>query len=260
VRNGAVLTPRPTVRVPALLGVLVAAVVGLQIGYPLVHGDARDRMTVLIVALFALTCVVHAAVTRGFATAVRMLVVTAGLGYAVELLGVNTGFPFGTYTYSDALGARLFGVPPVIGLAWTMLAWPAAAAARALVRGPAARVLVGAWALASADLFLDPQLVATGAWHWSDPAPHLPGLPQIPLTNYAGWLLVALLVSAATQAVAGTGPDAVAIGLYVWLWAGWTVAQAAFLDLRASAAWGAVGMGLVAVPLVVSPVLRQRRC
>lgn len=258
-RDGAVLTPPVApARVPVLLGLLVAAVVGLQIAYPLVHGDARDRMTVSIVALFATTCVAHVAATRGLVAAARVLVVTAGLGYLVEVVGVNTGFPFGSYAYSDVLGRRVLGVPPVIGLAWTMLAWPAAAAARALVRGRVARVLVGAWALASADLFLDPQLVSTGAWHWSHPVPHLPGMPQIPLTNYAGWLLVALVVSAATQAVAGDGPDGVAIGLYLWLWAGWTVAQAVFLDLHASAAWGAVGMGLVAVPL--AGVLVRRLC
>ena len=188
-----------------------------------------------------------------------MLVVTAALGFLVELLGVHTGFPFGSYAYSDVLGRRVFGVPPVIGLAWTMLAWPAAAAARALVRGRAARILVGAWALASADLFLDPQMVSDGAWHWAHPAPHLPGLAQIPLTNYAGWLLVAFVVSAATQAVAGDGPDGVAIGLYLWLWAGWTVAQAIFLDMRASAAWGVVGMGVVAVPLSLVVARRLRR-
>ncbi len=132
-----------------------------------------------------------------------------------------------------------------------MLAWPAALVAGRLVRGRVARVVVGAWALASADLFLDPQLVAARAWRWQFPTPHLPGVATVPLTNYAGWLAVALVLSCALQAVVGTGDDSVAIALYLWLYAGWTLALAVFLDLPAAAGWGSLGMGLVAVPLAV---------
>jgi putative membrane protein len=233
---------------PALLALVVVA---LQICYPLAHGAARDRVTVLIVVALAATCALHAAVTRGLPTALLLVLGTALPGYAVEVLGVHTGFPFGTYTYSAALGPRLWGVPPIIGLAWTMLAWPAALVARRLVSGPAARVLVGGWALASADLFLDPQQVAAGHWHWRFPSPHLPGVPEVPLTNYLGWLGVALVVSAAVQPLAGDGADAVPLALYLWLYVGWVVALAGFLGLGAAAGWGALGMGVVAVPLVV---------
>jgi putative membrane protein len=241
----------------ALLGLLGAAVV-LQIAYPVVHGDVRDHLSVLIVAVLAGTCVAHAALTRGARTAVALLLITAVPGYAVEVLGVHTGVPFGSYTYATTLGPRLFDVPPVIGLAWTMLAWPAALAARRLVRSPVARVLVGGWALASADLFLDPQQVAAGHWTWPFPSPHLPGVPDVPLTNYAGWLAVALVLSAAVQALAGDGEDGLMVGLYLWLYAGWVIALAGFLDLAAAAGWGALGMGTVAVPLAVQWLRRRR--
>jgi putative membrane protein len=237
---------RPARVLPALLA---SAVVALQIAYPLTHGDVRAHLTVVIVVLLAATCIAHAAVTRGAATAVALLCVTAVPGYLVEVLGVHTGFPFGTYSYSSRLGTRVLGVPPLIGLAWTMLAWPAALAARRLVRHPAARIVVGGWALASADVFLDPQLVASGGWSWRFPSPHLPGVPDVPLTNFAGWLLVALVLSAAVQALAGDGDDRVAIALYLWLYVGWVIALGAFLGLAAAAGWGALAMGVVAVPL-----------
>ena len=245
-------------RRPALLGLLIllAGVVSLQVGYPLTHGTARDRLSVVIVAGLAAVAVWHAAATRGSRTAVALLLVTALPGYAVEVLGVHTGVPFGTYAYADSLGPRWFGVPPVIGLAWTMLAWPAALAARRLVRGRLARVLVGAWALAAADLFLDPQQVGAGHWTWQYRSPHLPGVAAVPLTNYLGWLVVALLLSAAVQACAGDGDDRVMIGLYLWLYVGWIVALAGFLGLAAAAGWGALGMGLVAVPLALRSVRR----
>ena len=233
-------------RLPAALAL---AGVALQIAYPLVHGRGRDHLAVWIVLMLAATAVAHAAITRGPRVAVGLLVVTAVPGYLVEVLGVHTGFPFGSYAYSDRLGPRWLGVPPLIGLAWTMLAWPAALAARRLVQRPLARVLVGAWAFAAADAFLDPQLVAAKAWHWRAPSPHLPGVATVPLTNFAGWLLVALLLSIAVQAFAGDGDDLVPVALYLWLYVGWVVALAGFLHLAAAAAWGALAMGVVAVPL-----------
>ena len=235
--------------VPALLA---AAAVALQLGYPLVTGPARGHLAVAIVATFAAASVAHAAVTRGAAVAVALLLLTAVGGYLVEVLGVHTGFPFGSYRYGTVLGARVFGVPPVVGLAWTMLAWPAALAARRIVSSALARVLVGAWALASWDLFLDPQLVAAGGWRWQDPSPHLPGVADVPLSNYGGWLLVALVLSAGLQWLlrGDSGrDDAIALGLYLWTCVGSIVALAGFLGLGAAAGWGALGMGLVAVPL-----------
>ena len=62
--------------------------------------------------------------------------------------------------------------------------------------GRRAFVVGGAAALASWDLFLDPQMVDAGHWRWSDPSPALPGVPTVPLTNYAGWALVALVLMA----------------------------------------------------------------
>jgi putative membrane protein len=235
--------------------VLAGSVVVLQIAYPVVHGTARDRLTIAIVVALAAACFAHAAASRGAGSAVAMLAVTAVPGFAVEVLGVHTGVPFGSYSYGSTLGPHVFGVPLLIGLAWTMLAWPAAIAARRLVSGYAARVLVGAWALATADLFLDPQLVAAGQWRWHDRTPHLPGVSSVPLSNYGGWLLVALVLSAALQAlpdrVPDGAPDGLAVALYLWLYAGWVVALAVFLDLAAAAGWGALGMGTVAVPLAL---------
>lgn len=244
---------------PAAIAAVVA--VGVQIVYPLTAGSARDALTVAVVVAFSAACLLHAAGTRGPRVAVGVLLLTAVPGFAVEVLGVHTSVPFGDYRYTAGLGDRLLGVPVVVALAWTMLAWPAAVAARRLVTGRAARIAVGAWALTAADLFLDPQMVDAGYWRWQDAAPHLPGVPGVPLTNLLGWLVVSVVISAGLQRLldtagpAGERADRLAVGLYLWLWAGWTVALAVFLGLPAAAGWGAVGMGGVAIPLA----LRSRR-
>jgi putative membrane protein len=72
------------------------------------------------------------------------------------------------------------------------------------------------------------------------------------LSNYGGWLLAALVLSLAMQALLTTAPDGadvLPVALYLWLYAGWVVALAVFLHLPAAAGWGALGMGTVALPL-----------
>jgi uncharacterized membrane protein len=248
-----VAAARPRLGRASLAWILAGAGVALQICYPLSSGEARDRLTIAIVVALGAACVAHAAVTCGLRVAAALLLVTAGGGFLVEVVGVHTGVPFGRYRYTGALGPHLLGVPVVVALAWTMLAWPAVLGARRLVTGRIARVLVGGWALCAADLFLDPQMVAAGYWRWADPAVHLPGVGTVPLSNLAGWLGVSIVVAAALNGVLDRGPspgdDRLPMWLYVWLWAGWTVALLVFLHLPAAALWGALGMGVVAVPL-----------
>jgi putative membrane protein len=119
--------------------------------------------------------------------------------------------------------------------------------------------LLGAWALTAWDIFLDPQMVAAGHWAWRGVGATLPGVPNVPLTNFVGWFLVGLLVSALLQAQLDRTPDGddrPMYALYVWIWLGSTVALAWFLHLAAASAWGFLAMGSVAVPLLLR--LRSR--
>ncbi|MFE9958787.1 carotenoid biosynthesis protein [Micromonospora sp. NPDC005299] len=244
----------------ALLAVLVLA----QICYPLTGGATRAGLTVATVGLGWLLSVGHALLSRGTRTALALVAVATGGGFAIEALGVATGFPFGSYDYSGELGPKLAGVPLVIPLAWTWMAWPAWLAAVRLTRSRPGRVALAAVGLAAWDLFLDPQMVAEGYWRWRDATPALPGLPGIPVSNYLGWLLFAVLLTAALRPLAGPavdrtdGRDAPMFALYLWTYASSVLAHAVFLRLPASAAWGAAGMAVAAVPLAVT-LLRARR-
>ncbi len=244
-----------------LLGALVLA----QICYPLTTGSTRARLTVLTVVLGYVLSVSHALLTRGPRAAVA-LVGTATLGgFAVEAIGVATGFPFGTYDYSGLLGPKVLGVPLIIPLAWTWMAWPAWVAAQRLPVSRWARIGVAAFGLAAWDLFLDPQMVAEGYWRWQSPTPALPGVPGIPIGNYLGWLGFALLLMAALDrllkivlvapSLAPTR-DAPILALWLWTYASSVLAHAVFLHLPASAAWGGVLMGVAVLPVL--PYLRPR--
>lgn len=243
---------------------LLAGLVLAQIGYPLTEGTTRARLTVVTVLLGYLLSVSHALLTHGPRTAAALVLVTTSGGWAVEALGVSTGVPFGTYDYSGDLGTNLAGVPLVIPLAWTWMAWPAWLAADRLARTAATRILLAGVGLAAWDLFLDPQMVAEGYWTWSDPTPFLPGVPDVPASNYLGWLgvavaMMALLWRVAGSAVRETAPepsrarrDQPMYALYLWTYASSLLAHAVFLDLPASAVWGGLAMAVVAVPLAVT--------
>lgn len=233
----------------ALLGVLVLA----QICYPLTAGGVRAGLTVATVVLGYLLSVTHALLTRGARAAIALVGIATLGGFAVEAVGVATGFPFGTYVYSGQLGPKLLGVPLIIPLAWTWMAWPAWLAVQRLPIARWARIGVAAFGLAAWDLFLDPQMVAEGYWRWQSPTPALPGVPGIPIGNYLGWLgFAVLLMTALSFALGRTEPrreDAPILALWFWTYASSVLAHAVFLDLPASAAWGGVLMGAAVLPV-----------
>jgi uncharacterized membrane protein len=233
---------------------LFAALVLLQICYPLTSGDTRAAFTVATVVLGYVLSVSHAGLTRGWRTAAVLVAVATGGGFLVEAVGVATGFPFGTYDYSGQLGPKLLGVPLIIPLAWTWMAWPAWLAAVRLTERRVLRIVLAAVGLAAWDLFLDPQMVAEGYWTWRDATPALPGVPGIPIGNYLGWLGFALVLMAVLSALLGSstqdpGDDRPIMALWLWTYASSVLAHAVFLDLPASAVWGGIGMGLVVIPL-----------
>jgi putative membrane protein len=54
-------------------------------------------------------------------TRVVAFIVIAVVTFLVEVYGVQTGNLFGTYSYGDNLGWKLFGVPLIIGVNWAAL-------------------------------------------------------------------------------------------------------------------------------------------
>lgn len=238
----------------------LAAIVA-QISNPLTTGSARDAVTVGVVLLLAAAAVTHAASQRGARFVLVLLVVTTVGGFVVELVGTRTGLPFGTYTYAPGrLGPELAGVPLVIGVAWTAGAYPAWCAAQ---RVAGDRRVLG-WLLAAAglagwDLYLDPQMVADGRWRWTGDVTGLPGLPDIPVSNYLGWVGVALVMTGLLTTVRRrrTGDDRLPLLLFSWTWLGSALAHAVFLGLPASAGYGLLAMGVLGVPLAVSVLGRR---
>jgi putative membrane protein len=236
---------------------LAATAVALQIAYPLVQaGPARDRLTITIVAVFAAAMLSHALVWRGARFAAVVFATTALGGLLIEAVGVHTGVPFGQYRYLDSLGVKVLGVPLIVALAWTMMAYPAYVVSKILrPRHLVQRALIGGWALAAWDLFLDPQMVQAGHWQWLETTG--PALAGVPLLNYVAWFAVASVMMVVLHVVRAPRDepvdDRVPLALYGWTFASSVLAHAAFFGLPESALTGGIGMGVVVLAVLRAP-------
>lgn len=251
----------PLMRTATPAWLLVAAAIAVQIAYPLTPDGSRTLVTVTSVVVFFLAAVADVIRVHGATGAVLLVTVAGGGGLLAEAVGVATGFPFGDYAYTGSLGLQILGVPVVVPLAWVMMAWPALVVARTLTSGRVAVTAVGAIALTTWDVFLDPQMVAAGHWTWLQPTPGLPLVPGVPLTNYLGWLVVTVLIMAVLNAVLPPhdGPSAPAAALYLWVYFSSVMAHFVFFGLPGSAVMGGLLMGAVAVPFAVSLAHRRTR-
>jgi putative membrane protein len=161
----------------------------------------------------------------------------SAFAYAIESVGVATGFPYGPFSYGEALGPRLFGlVPYLLPVTYVPLVIGATAAAW----GPhrlAPRVAIAALLLVLTDGVLDPGATALGFWTWTEGGPYY----GVPLVNYAGWLLSGAISSALLLSIgrARTPPPPGALDSAILSLAFWTGA-AVFSGLAFPAALGLV--------------------
>ncbi len=222
-----------------------------QILWVLVSGTTRDWFTVGGVVLFFCASLTHSLATQPPAWTARFFTLALAFGWSIEAIGTATGLPFGAYSYGDRLGPALGDVPWLIPLAWAMMGYPVYLVAARACRTTPGRVVLAAALLATWDLFLDPQMVSEGHWRFSDPSPALPGVPGIPLSNFAGWAISALIVMVLIEFVAGPPPRPVVIAsppvaLLVWVYCSNVLANAVFFGRPAVALIGAVAMGVPA--------------
>jgi putative membrane protein len=122
---------------------------------------------------------------------------------AFEYIGVKTGWPFGTYYYTDVLGPKLLGtVPLIIPFAYFMMLYPSHVITNLILDGQPVSAQRGTAGIAAAsvltalvmtawDLTTDPVMAGTvGAWIWVDGGPYF----GIPLENFLGWVVVVAVI------------------------------------------------------------------
>ncbi|MBB6398249.1 putative membrane protein [Actinomadura coerulea] len=195
----------PASRPLGLLGAgLLAAMVAAQVASGL--RPEPIRLTSVVVVLLAASAVAFLADRRGPGRAAGAFAATVAIGYAAEWAGIRTGLPFGEYAYTSVLRPQAGGVPVIVAAAWGGMGLAAHAVATAIApQNRVARWAAGAAALTAWDLFLDPQMLRLGLWTWADDGPYR----GVPLSNFAGWLVVSFVVMLAVDLIVGREDTAV---------------------------------------------------
>ena len=101
-----------------------------------------------------------------------------------EGLGVNYGLIFGSYSYGDALGWKIWGVPWLIGVNWAILVICTAAIADHLQEQLWMKILLGVGLMLLLDAVIEPIAPILDFWTFEG--------GTAPSQNYLGWFLVAL--------------------------------------------------------------------
>jgi uncharacterized membrane protein len=113
------------------------------------------------------------------------------IGMAAESSGLKWGIPFGSYSYSRLLYPSVLGIPIAIGCAWLILfAYVRQMLAWFKIPTPLRAPLGASWMMAL-DLVIDPLAGGPlGYWIWSSGGSYY----GIPASNFAGWLIVSLVL------------------------------------------------------------------
>jgi bisanhydrobacterioruberin hydratase len=171
-----------------------------------------------ITATSTLAITLHACMVMSPQRGLAFLALALFMSLVAEFNGTRWHLPFGyRYVYDPAVQPRLWSelplcVPPLwVVLAYTALVFLRRMRVRAGGRIVPARLLlkVGLCSLylMATDLFLDPLGVSVGTWTWPEGGAYF----GIPILNYAGWLVVGVLIflpwfALAKDEPAGGGP------------------------------------------------------
>lgn len=136
-----------------------------------------------IILLYAAILLLWMASRQTWRPALRNFFLLLTLAFGVEYAGVTTGWPFGVYGYTPALGGQIMGVPVAILFAW----YASAASSLGVVscflnsrKSPYRAALYSALLIVALDGVLEPTAAFIKYfWIWR--------AGQIPFINYISW-------------------------------------------------------------------------
>jgi len=175
----------PSVLYPVAIAMLIVnhivGIIGLNI--PVSRSLFENISYINLIISFVLVTAFHSPVNR------NLYLFCAGAfvsGMAAEIAGVNTGFPFGAYSYTPALGPQLYHVPIVIGLNWILLSYVCAVFMKRFVKQGWGSIVAAGILMVAIDILLEGFAIRHHFWSWKN---HIP-----PVTNYISWLLVSVFI------------------------------------------------------------------
>jgi putative membrane protein len=187
----------PAVLPWALIAAWAAVTLASVFAPALVSFNLARYINVTLMSAFVL---VHASRRYGLSGALGFFVIAVVVTNVFENMSIVTGFPFGRYHHTAAMGPQLFHVPLIVGpifaiagyLGWVLagiLLGEAFTARR--IDLPVARPLIAAFITTSWDLCVDPiGGTLNRDWVWADGG----GYFGVPWLNFFGWMLTTWII------------------------------------------------------------------
>lgn len=183
-----------------LLAMHIAGVIGLSI--PATEQLFKSLTPFNLLATAAI--VLHFEQKKGTRYGLFILL-TFLIGFFAEVVGVRTGILFGEYSYGATLGFKWLDVPLAIGLNWVVLIYGTALLSQKITNSRGIQVLIGAMLMVATDFLIEPVAIQYDFWSWN--------ATDIPLQNYLGWFLLALLLHGLASILINNSNNSLAIKL-----------------------------------------------
>lgn len=116
------------------------------------------------------------------------LIITYITTFILEVIGVKTGLIFGSYSYGNTLGLKIFDVPLIIGFNWTMIILGVILLSEKFFTNKILITLSASLIATIFDYFMEPSAIKLEYWNWTD--------ISIPLQNYLAWFLISFVFAA----------------------------------------------------------------
>ncbi len=149
------------------------------------HEVLHSPISVLSLLFLAFPAYIGLKAMFGFKKASLLWMSIGIFGICIETIGIYTGFPYGTFLYTNPLGGLLFGYAPwALILAWPPLVIGAWVMSHTSSSTTIQHIIIGTALLVCFDLVMDPGAVALGFWSFI----HGGYYYHVPYTNFLGWV------------------------------------------------------------------------
>ena len=179
-----------------LLWILIAIVATVNFLTGLIEGGALNKsapfINVLCMTLFTF---IHGIRKYGTKRMIVFFLFAFAISWSYETCSIRTGFPFGNYYYSDALGPKLWLVPLLIMPAYFSVCYLSWIIAHVLLdkfqaslnkRMVFAVPLIASFIMVMWDVSMDPlRATISKTWVWEDGGVYF----GVPFKNFTGWFL-----------------------------------------------------------------------
>ncbi|HNY14550.1 MAG TPA: carotenoid biosynthesis protein [Bacteroidales bacterium] len=121
----------------------------------------------------------------------RTLLVFVSIYFAswlIEAAGVNSGFIFGSYTYGQGLGIKIFGTPLIIGINWVLLLYCTFVITDRIRIPVILKIVTASLLMVIYDIIMEQTAPWLDMWRFDEVI--------VPVRNYISWFIIAFFFHA----------------------------------------------------------------